>query len=150
MTETKKGVPSVAVDEISPLLIPLGRAFRAMSGLFERETGTGAPKWLLLAMLAREDGLSQGEVSEAFCVDPSRLSRLGQSLEEDGLVRRERDARDNRVMRLYLTDEGRKRLRELPRLEAEFRRRMRRALGDEEVREMRRMLESLARTMEEG
>jgi DNA-binding MarR family transcriptional regulator len=150
MTETKKDVPSVAVDEISPLLIPLGRAFRAMSGLFERETGTGAPKWLLLAMLAREDGLSQGEVSEAFCVDPSRLSRLGQSLEEDGLVRRERDARDNRVMRLYLTDEGRKRLRELPRLEAEFRRRMRRALGDEEVREMRRMLESLARTMEEG
>jgi DNA-binding MarR family transcriptional regulator len=150
MAETKKVAPSVAMEEISPLLVPLGRAFRAISGLFERETGTGAPKWLLLAMLAREDGLSQGEVSEAFCVDPSRLSRLGQSLEEDGLVRRERDTRDNRVMRLYLTDEGRKRLLELPRLEAEFRRRMRRALSEEEVREMRRMLESLAGTMEEN
>lgn len=149
MAETKKNVPSAAIEEVSPLLIPLGRAFRAMSGLFERETGTGAPTWLLLSLLSREDGLSQGAVSEAFCVDPSRLSRLGQSLEEDGLVRRERDAGDNRVVRLYLTDEGKRRLRELPRLEGEFRRRMREVLSEEEVLEMRRMLVLLAGAMEE-
>lgn len=136
--------------EIVPLLIPLGRAFRAMTGLFERETGTGAPKWLLLSMLGREDGLSQGEVSEAFCVDPSRLSRLGQALEEEGLVRRERDAGDNRVVRMYLTEAGRKRLRELPRLEQEFRRRVHEAMSEEEVREMRQKLISLAEAMERG
>lgn len=141
---------SEAEAEIIPLLIPLGRAFRAMSGLFERETGTGAPTWLLLSLLARRDGLSQGEVSEAFCVDPSRLSRLGQALEEEGLVRRERDAGDNRVVRMYLTSEGRKRLRGLPRLEREFRRRLREALGEEEVGEMRRRLVSLAAAMERG
>ena len=136
--------------EIVPLLIPLGRAFRAMTGLFERETGMGAPKWLLLSTLGREDGLSQGEVSEAFCVDPSRLSRLGQALEEEGLVRRERDAGDNRVVRMYLTEAGRKQLRGLPRLEREFRRRVHEALGEEEVREMRQKLILLAEAMERG
>jgi MarR family transcriptional regulator, organic hydroperoxide resistance regulator len=147
--EGSRGRPGSEAENI-PLLIPLGRAFRAMSGLFERETGTGAPTWLLLAMLGREDGLSQGEVSEAFCVDPSRLSRLGQALEEEGLVRRERDAGDNRVVRMYLTEAGKKRLRELPRLEREFRRRIHEALGEEGVGEMRQKLISLAAAMERG
>lgn len=145
----RRGADPVSVEELGPLLIPLGRAFRAMSGFFERESGTGAPKWLLLAMLSREDGLSQGAVSEAFCVDPSRLSRLGQALEEEGLVRRERDAEDNRVVRLYLTEKGRRRVGELPRLEEEMRRRVRRVLSEREVEEMRRGLVALAGAMEE-
>ena len=40
-------------------------------------------------------------------MDPSRVTRTAQSLEGDGLIRRERDVEDNRVMRMYLTEEGR-------------------------------------------
>ena len=68
-------------------------------------------------------------------------------MESDGLIRRERDPEDNRVVRMYLTDEGRTKLREMPRLKEEFRRRIGGALSEEEVAELRRMLGVLAEAM---
>lgn len=135
------------LEEVNPLMAPLGKAFRRMAGVFERETGTGAPRWLALAVLARRDGISQGEVSQAFELDPSRVTRVGQALEGEGLIRRERDPEDNRVVRMYLTDEGREKLREMPRLKEEFRRRIGGVLSDDEVGELRRMLGLLAGAM---
>jgi DNA-binding MarR family transcriptional regulator len=117
--------------------------------VFERETGLGGPKWLALAMLAREDGLSQGEASRRCQLNPSRVTRLSQALEEDGLIRRERDAEDNRVVRIYLTEEGRRKVAELPQLRERFRERINSVLSDEEVDELRRMLRLLAQSMKE-
>jgi DNA-binding MarR family transcriptional regulator len=96
------------------MLAPLGLAFKRMMAMVERETGLSAPKWFVLVVLRKLDGTSQGEISQLFEVDPSRVTRIGQSLEGDGLVRRERDPEDNRVVRMYLTEEGRRRLRRLP------------------------------------
>ena len=109
----------------------------------------GGPKWLALAILAREDGLSQGEASRRCRLDPSRVTRLSQALEEEGLIRRERDAEDNRVVRMYLTEEGRRKEGELPRLRERFRQRINSVLSDEEVDELRRMLGLLAESMKD-
>ncbi len=149
MVETRRDLLLEAVEDVNPLMMPLGRAFKEMAGVFERETGETAPRWLLLAMLSQQDGLGQGEVSQRFGVDPSRLSRLGQALEEEGLIRRERDPEDNRVVRMYLTDAGRRELRELPRLKRQFRRRIGGVLSEGEVGELRRMLDLLAAAMKE-
>jgi DNA-binding MarR family transcriptional regulator len=48
---------------------------------------------------------------------------------------------------MYLTDEGRDKLREMPRLKEEFRRRIGDVLSDEEVTELRRMLRRLSEAM---
>src|SRR5215217_1738655 len=74
-----------------PLMPLLGLAFWRMKHAFEREVGLSAATWFLLAMLMDEDGISQGEVSHRFEVDPSRITRLAQRLEKEGLLRRERD-----------------------------------------------------------
>lgn len=137
------------LEEVSPLMAPLGRAFRGMAGVFERETGVGAPRYLALAVLSRRDGVSQVEVSQAFELDPSRVTRVGQALEAEGLIRRERDPEDNRVVRMYLTDEGRKKVGEMPRLREEFQKRIGGVLSDEEVAELRRMLGLLAGAMKD-
>jgi DNA-binding MarR family transcriptional regulator len=65
------------------------------------------------------------------------------------LIRRERDPEDNRVVRMYLTDAGRRELRELPRLKRQFRRRIGGVLSEGEVGELRRMLDLLAAAMKE-
>ena len=57
--------------------------------------------------MVEKDGISQGELSERFEVGPSRVTRLAKKLERDGLLRRERDPEDNRVVRMYLTEKGR-------------------------------------------
>ena len=70
----------------SSLMPLLGLAFWRMKHSFEREVGLGAATWFLLTMLINEDGISQGEVSHRFEVDPSRITRLAQRLEKEGLL----------------------------------------------------------------
>jgi len=131
------------------MLTPLGLAFKRMMALVERETGLSAPKWFVLVILSRYDGLGQGEISQLFEVEPSRVTRIGQGLESDGLVRRERDPEDNRVVRMYLTEEGRLRLQGLPDLNRRVEGRIRVVLSEEEHEELRRMLGLLAEGMKE-
>jgi DNA-binding MarR family transcriptional regulator len=146
MTELRR---EEVVRESIPVLAPLGVAFKRMMAMVERETGLSAPKWFVLVVLSKRDGTSQGEVSQLFEVDPSRVTRIGQALESDGLVRRDRDPEDNRVVRMYLTDEGRRRLRRLPALNRRIEERIRSVFSEEEHEELKRMLGLLAEAMKE-
>ena len=137
-----EGVPMLA-----PLLAPLGLAFKRMTALVERETGLSAPKWFLLLTLNKHDGISQGEVSEVFDIDPSRVTRIGQAMEADGLVRRERDPEDNRVMRMYLTDRGRAACKKVPELNELLESRIMSVLSEDEVEGFGRNMFALAEAL---
>ena len=132
-----------------PVLTSLGCVFRRVGAVYEKETGFGAGQWFALVTLGRSDGMSQGEMSRLFGVDPARVSRVGRALEKEGLVRRERDPEDGRVVRLYLTDAGRKALEKRPEVQEAVERRVRRVLSEDEVEELGRMLGLLAEAMEE-
>src|SRR3712207_1519418 len=95
------------LEGIHPVLPSLALAFKRMVATIERESGVGGMKWFMLTVLGRRDGLSQGEFTQEYEMDPSRVTRTAQSLEADGFIRRERDPRDNRVVRMYLTEDGR-------------------------------------------
>ena len=136
-----------ANQEMDPVLAPVGLAFKKMLRAFEQDTGASASKYFLLEMLVRKDGISQGEVCHRFEVDPSRITRIARALENEGLVRRERDPDDQRVVRLYLTEEGRQVTSELSARRERFERRVREALSEEDVDELRRILAVLTEAM---
>jgi hypothetical protein len=125
----------MVVRESIPVLAPLGLAFKRMMTIVERESGLSAPKWFVLVVLRKRD--------------PSRVTRIAQALESDGLVRRERDPDDNRVVRMYLTDEGRRRLRRLPALNRRMEERIQSVFSEEEHEELKRILGLLAEAMKE-
>jgi DNA-binding MarR family transcriptional regulator len=131
-------------------LMPLlGLAFWRMKQAFEREVGLSAATWFLLTMLIDEDGISQGEVSHRFEVDPSRITRLAQRLEKEGLLRRKRDPEDNRIVRLHATEEGRHLIESRQERREGFEEGIRRELGQEELAEFRRVLGVVARLMKD-
>ena len=127
----------------------LGLAFWRMKHAFEREVGLSAATWFLLTTLINEDGISQGEVSDRFEVDPSRITRLAQRLEKEGLLRRERDPEDNRVVRLHATEEGRLLIESRQERREGFEDRARREFSPEELAEFRRALGVVARLMKD-
>jgi DNA-binding MarR family transcriptional regulator len=127
----------------------LGLAFWRMKHAFEREVGLGAGTWFLLSMLNDEDGISQGEVSHRFEVDPSRITRLAQRLEREGLLRRERDQEDNRVVKLHATEEGRRLIESRRERREGFEDRIREELSEEELADFRRVLGTVARIMKD-
>ena len=132
---------------VHPVLPSLALAFKRLVATIERESGVGGMKWFLLTVLGRRDGLSQGEFTQEYEMDPSRVTRTAQSLEADGLIRRERDAEDNRVVRMYLTEEGSEVLDKLPEINEQLRRRVHSVLSEDEFEELRRMLGLLAEAM---
>ena len=143
MVEEKKGVAG------RPILTFLGCVFRRVGAVYEKETGLGVGQWFALVTLERSDGMSQGEMSRLFGVDPARVSRVGRALEKEGLVRRERDSEDGRVVRLCLTDAGRKALEKRDAVEEAVEARVRRVMDEDEVEELGRMLGLLAKAMED-
>ena len=131
-------------------LMPLlGLAFWRMKHAFEREVGLSAATWFLLAMLIDEDGISQGEVSHRFEVDPSRITRLAKRLEGEGLLLRKRDPEDNRVVRLHATEEGRRLIESRQERREGFEDRVRREFSTEEMAEFRLALGVVARLMKD-
>jgi hypothetical protein len=78
-SEKKGGVLAEKAVGDGSLMPLLGLAFWRMKRAFEREVGLSAATWFVLTMLSDEDGISQGEVSHRFEVDPraSRAWRRG-------------------------------------------------------------------------
>ncbi len=60
----------------------------------------------ILRMLWEEEGLSQSELADRLGLSPATITNALQNMERAGLVRREQDAEDQRISRVYLTETG--------------------------------------------
>jgi len=75
-----------------PLLDPLGLTY---------------PQWLVMLILWERDGVALKDICEKMELDSGTLTPLVKRMEANALVRRQRDAQDERVVRIFLTDKGR-------------------------------------------
>ncbi|WP_430871709.1 MarR family winged helix-turn-helix transcriptional regulator, partial [Escherichia coli] len=62
----------------------------------------------LLARLWSSDGITQMQLCEHLKCEPPTVTNMVKSLELNGFIYRKRDEQDARVMRIYLTDKGKK------------------------------------------
>ena len=60
----------------------------------------------IMINLYRREGISQQELARKLLVGRSNMSMLLPQLEKRGLIERRADARDKRVLRLHLTEDG--------------------------------------------
>jgi DNA-binding MarR family transcriptional regulator len=72
-----------------------------------RPAGIGIGQWAVLIFLWERDGLTQAELARVVAIEPPTMVRTIDRMVRDGLVTRERDARDARISRILLTDRGR-------------------------------------------
>ena len=61
----------------------------------------------ILANLYRFEGISQQDLAHKLLVGRSNISMLLPQIEKRGLIERKPDENDKRIMRLYLTEQGR-------------------------------------------
>ncbi len=69
--------------------------------------GLSMGKFTLLMQLSQVDGLTPSECATRSGVTRATITGLLDGLERDGLVERQSDASDRRMLRVHLTDQGR-------------------------------------------
>jgi DNA-binding MarR family transcriptional regulator len=74
----------------------------------DEESGVTAPHLSALSVLVFGGARTLGELAEAEQVRPPSITRIVRNLEADGLVEREPDPADRRIVRVRATEKGRR------------------------------------------
>lgn len=93
------------------LCFPLYAAARQITNLytpFLKPLGLTYTQYVVFLVLWEQDGITVGELGERLILDNGTLSPLLKKLEQAGYVERKRDRDDERVVVIYLTEDGRR------------------------------------------
>ncbi|RKR87909.1 DNA-binding MarR family transcriptional regulator [Micromonospora pisi] len=113
MGDEGSGVDPLAVDPLAlerQVCFALSVASRNVVALYRpllEPMGLTHPQYLVMLALWQSTPLSVKALSQLLQLDPGTLSPLLKRLEVNGLIRRERDAQDERTLAVVLTDSGR-------------------------------------------
>lgn len=106
----------------------LGYRIKLLSQLFCRQLqerldpfGLTPFHWVVLCCLWEEDGLATSMIGERLQQVGGTLTGVLDRMEERGLIRRERDSRDRRIYRIWLTPAGKELEAVLPPIAREIR-----------------------------
>jgi DNA-binding MarR family transcriptional regulator len=69
--------------------------------------GLTYPQYLVMLLLWEQDGRSVNELGQPLHLDSGTLTPLLKRMEKAGFVTRQRDTKDERIMRIHLTEQGR-------------------------------------------
>jgi MarR family transcriptional regulator for hemolysin len=118
----------------------VARLLRTCADHKAAQFGMSRAKWAVLARLERFEGLKQAELADMLDLQPISLTRLLDSLCDNGLIERRADPDDRRAKRLFLTPAARPLLARLSDLGAEL---MEAALAGLDRREQEALLARL-------
>ncbi|MQY08241.1 MarR family winged helix-turn-helix transcriptional regulator [Actinomadura macrotermitis] len=99
--------PLALEQQVCFALVVASRSVLAVYRPLLEPMGLTHPQYLVMLALWQHDGQPVKELSRLLQLEPATLSPLVKRLEAAGLVRRDRDARDERLLRVTLTPAGR-------------------------------------------
>src|SRR5262249_34457432 len=82
--------------------------FHRMANAHFEQFGVTADQFVVLTLLAEEDGVTQRDLVEQAFSDANTIGEMLARLEKKQLVRRERHPKDGRARCVFLTPKGRK------------------------------------------
>jgi len=89
------------------LLAQFCHTHRSFSDVLMDQIAMRRAQAALLCRVFAQEGITQSELADQLAVQGATVTNMVQRMEETGLVTRRRDPRDNRLVRVYLTEEGR-------------------------------------------
>ncbi len=145
--------PVVNIDQATiQAFEALGRVFHLHRQAMQRRLSnpeTHHAELISLRLLTITDGMSQRELADTLHLSRPRVTGILQGLERAGAVRREVDAADQRVTRVFLTAEGRRQELEHRAAFEEYLQRTIGMLTDADKIELARLLDKLSSNIAE-
>ncbi len=99
-----------AMKLANQLCFPLYAASRSVVSLYTpwlKPLGLTYTQYIVLLVLWEKDGITVGEICDRLMLDNGTLSPLLKKMQQAGYIERKRSEKDDRVVLITLTDEGR-------------------------------------------
>lgn len=120
------------LDDFLPyrLALATARVSRAFEQRYQTEAGLSVAEWRVLAHLSQQPEISVREIEARTELEKSRVSRAASRLEAQGLITKQVNTGDRRLICLTLTAEGRALMARLAPLAAGFQAELQNLLGE--------------------
>jgi DNA-binding MarR family transcriptional regulator len=129
------------------LLAQFCQAYRSASAAFMDQVDMRRAQATLLCRLFVQDGMTQSEIADQLAVQGATITNMLQRMDEAGLVTRRRDAEDNRLVRVYLTEAGHEKERTINEQFMKLQEALFEGISEHDRVVLRRMLKQMLRNM---
>jgi MarR family transcriptional regulator for hemolysin len=129
-----------------PIGLQLSRTARVVTTAFERamaQAGGSASAWQVLVLVRAGQSGTQAEMADAMGITGATLTHHLNALEDQGLVRRWREASNRRVQQVALTEAGEELFDRLREVAVRHDERLRSTMSEKEVEQLGRLLEKV-------
>ena len=130
-TRTETSLPDFDLDGFLPYRMSVA-ADRLSTGLARRyreEFGLSVAEWRVLVHLVHSGEVSVRDIGQRVNLEKSKASRAASRLESDGLIRKDINATDRRLLVLTLTEEGQALMAKLLPLAIAYQQKLERLIG---------------------
>ena len=132
--------------KLRELVVHSPKAYARLAKLLS-ETGE---EGVLFCLLHSDGSLQPGELAARLDLTSGRIANILRSLESKGLVQRESVDQDGRKMRVFLSESGKRYAARQEEITLSQQQALMEHLGEEDAREMLRLLEKCLRFCESG
>jgi DNA-binding MarR family transcriptional regulator len=130
------------------LLVQAHHAFATAMDDALREAKLSRPQFGTLSVVVAEPGLSSADLARAVMVTPQAVNLLVTGLEQEGLVERRAHPTHGRILQIYPTEEGERRVRATYPIVTDLEDRIAEGLSERQLASIKRWLVRTAETMQ--
>ncbi len=135
--------------ELMITMTQVSRSYKAACDRVAAQYGlTQAVAWPIVAISRMGEGARPSVIADAVGIEPSSVVRLIDQLADSGLIERREDTNDRRAKLLYLTDEGRKKVKQIETALIPLRRQLLEGLSNEELDTCMHVFKTLGASIE--
>ena len=138
---------SAEANQAETLVQAIARTYYDLLPHFEQHVGMSKARWQIIAQLSRAGELSQAVLQQRLHVDGAAITRQVKQLEEEGLIQRRADPRDNRFTLVTLSEAGRQLAGHMAGKRESFEALVTAGLSPDEIAIMRRCLGQIRENM---
>ena len=91
---------------VSNLLVQICKVRRNKSNELLSAAGIHSGQDILLYYLSLEDGQTVSALVEKMCIQYATISNMTDRMDAAGMIRKEKDEKDRRTSRIYMTEKG--------------------------------------------
>lgn len=130
-------------EQLSVIFYRVNRAYQYLMSLYFKPYDITPEQWNVLKHLQEKDGISQKDLSFITEKDKTTITRIVDSLEQRGALRRQVNPNDHRSFQVLLTEKGRSLIREIQPIPDRVNLAVSKSLSGEEIGALKRMLRAL-------